>query len=432
MKKPKQFYFLILFLLINSFGFGQSLVYQNISFYNALNLAKQNKQIIFIQLVSNCEECDVVAEQGLSGKEVSDVFKDFIKIKVQAGSEDFINISNRYRISPNYPTSLFLNSDGYFLDIMYNKSTNFYLEYIKLAAKAMSNKNNPPLAAYTKKYKSGKFDSEFLKEYINELSKYNFNTDDLLEDYVKNLTINELFTPEEIKFLLQSTPIIDSKVYRLMHFDRALFDSVFMALPENERMNLNSRMIEKSRKKAVRENDASYMNQVANFIQGTYRDFQKGRKSRDLSMLRFYKEIKDSTRYILSARRYYQLNLENLNMDSICKAEKSSFIRSDNGGRIMGGKLYEVGNQINELAWNVYEFSNDPEQLGMALKWSERTLVYDNPPYHDTYAHILYKLGAKEKAIEWQQKAVNLNDSLGMKNINLDMELEKMKNGEPL
>ena len=98
----------------------------------------------------------------------------------------------------------------------------------------------------------------------------------------------------------------------------------------------------------------------------------------------------------------------------------------------MGGKLYVVGNQINELAWNVYEFSNDPEQLGMALKWSGRVLIYKNPPYHDTYAHILYKLGAKEKAIEWQQKAVNLSDSLGMKNINLSIELEKMKNGEPL
>ena len=61
----------------------------------------------------------------------------------------------------------------------------------------------------------------------------------------------------------------------------------------------------------------------------------------------------------------------------------------------------------------------------MALKWSERILVYKNPPYHDTYAHILYKLGAKEKTIKWQQKVVNLSDSPGMPDINLSVELEK-------
>ncbi len=431
MKKPKHFYISILFLLIGNFGFGQTMVFKNISFEDALKLAKQNKQIIFVQLASDCDECDMIAEQGLSGKEISDVFKDFVKIKVQADSEDFKNISKRYRISPTFPTSLFLNHEGYFLEIMYNKSTSLSMEYIKLAAKAMAIKNNPPLAAYTKKYASGKYDTDFLKEFISELSEYNFNTDDLLDDYVETLTINDLFTPDEIKFLLQSAPVIDSKVYRLMRFDYALNDSVFMALPENERMDINHRMIEKSRKKAVNEKDALYMNQVANYIQGTYRDFQKGRKSRDWGMLRFYKEIKDSTNYIRSARRFYQLHLENLDVDSISMAEKGNFILTEDGSRLTGGKLYETGNQINELAWTVYEFTSDPELLGMALKWSERTLVYNIPPYHDTYAHILYKIGAKDKAIEWQQKAVNLSDSLGMENINLSIELEKMKTEKP-
>jgi hypothetical protein len=91
--RPKHFLIVIFFLLTKISVFGQSLNFQNIGFDEALKLAKESKQIIFIQLTSNCNECDVVAEQGLSGKQVSEVFKDFIKIKVQHGSEDYKNIS---------------------------------------------------------------------------------------------------------------------------------------------------------------------------------------------------------------------------------------------------------------------------------------------------------------------------------------------------
>jgi tetratricopeptide (TPR) repeat protein len=216
-----------------------------------------------------------------------------------------------------------------------------------------------------------------------------------------------------------------------MRFDSPLYSTVFMALPENERAVINSRIIEKSRRKAIEEKDVSYMNQVANYVQGSYAPGSlEGRKSRDLNMVRYYKEVNDSANYISSARRFYQQYLENVNVDSISAIEKSKFIINENGSRLSGGNLYEIGNQINELAWTIYELSSDPEHLGLALKWSERTLVYQHPPYHDTYAHILYKLGAREKAIEWQEKAVKLSESKGIQNKNMSAELEKMKNGE--
>jgi tetratricopeptide (TPR) repeat protein len=59
-----------------------------------------------------------------------------------------------------------------------------------------------------------------------------------------------------------------------------------------------------------------------------------------------------------------------------------------------------------------------------ALEWSKRSFKdKENHMYLDTYANILYKLGNKEEAIKWEEKAIALggdyNDTL-----------EKMKKGE--
>ena len=172
------------------------------------------------------------------------------------------------------------------------------------------------------------------------------------------------------------------------------------------------------------------MRNVANFVRRSYEDYPKGKKVYWHNMLDFHKEMKDTLRYMQITDIYYQQFIEKLDMDSICKMEKESFIDMPGGKRMMGGRLLKVGNQINEMSWAIYELTDDPEYLGRALKWSEKTLVYQIPAYHDTYAHILYKIGAKEKAIEWQQKAIELSDSLRRPSEELINELNKMKQGD--
>lgn len=421
---------LLIMLFLQPCVYGQAIRYEALSFSDALKKAKHTKQIVFVQMVSDCEECNTVADKGLSGDDVAAIFSRFICIRVLPGSDDYLKISEQYRISPVYPTSLFLNHEGHMLEIMYNLSTSQTSEYVKHTAMAMANRNKPPLAKYVKKYSSGNYDIGFLEEYILKLLEYRFNTDDLLEEYVGQLTIDSLFSENKLKFIMKAAPIIDSRIYKLIRFDHNYFDSIFMSLPLKERVMINNRIIQKSRQKAYQEKNMAYMHKVANYTQGTYRDYQKGNQAYTNNMLDFYKEIKDTTRYILFAESYYERHIKELDMDSICKIEKESYIDIKDGKRIMGGRLLKVGNQINKMAWTIYELTDDPEHLGMALKWAESVLIYQNPAYHDTYAHILYKLGAKEKAIEWQQKAIELSDSLNHPNEDIKLELSKMKQGK--
>lgn len=65
---------------------------------------------------------------------------------------------------------------------------------------------------------------------------------------------------------------------------------------------------------------------------------------------------------------------------------------------------------LNGVAWGAFEKVTDKKGLQAALAMSEKSISTDPAPHRiDTYANLLYKLGEKEKAIEWEQKAVDLN-----------------------
>jgi hypothetical protein len=87
-KSSGQIFFIFIFVLLNYpiIVNGQRMNYENLNFSEALAKAKKTHRLVFIQLGSDCRQCDSVAEKGLSGKEVSQVFQKFIHIKADYNS----------------------------------------------------------------------------------------------------------------------------------------------------------------------------------------------------------------------------------------------------------------------------------------------------------------------------------------------------------
>jgi len=64
--------------------------------------------------------------------------------------------------------------------------------------------------------------------------------------------------------------------------------------------------------------------------------------------------------------------------------------------------------ELNNCAWLVFANCNDNKILNKALQWSKQSFTNQeriDPNFMDTYATLLYKLGRKKEAIEWEQKA---------------------------
>jgi len=90
---------------------------------------------------------------------------------------------------------------------------------------------------------------------------------------------------------------------------------------------------------------------------------------------------------------------------------------------------YATPQELNTFAWAVFEGCPDMTCVAGALDWS-RNSFKDNsePAYMDTYANLLYKMGRKEEAITWEQKAIDGSDEMDKKD--LQVTLDKMKKGE--
>lgn len=100
-----------------------------------------------------------------------------------------------------------------------------------------------------------------------------------------------------------------------------------------------------------------------------------------------------------------------------------------------GDKLDEY--DINNVVWYyIFQHSDDRSLLERGLAWSKRSI--DSAPTNvynwDTYANLLYKLGRKAEAIEYENKAIQLIESLTPQdttNMKILKEAKrKMMNGE--
>ncbi|WP_316834608.1 hypothetical protein [Pedobacter nutrimenti] len=85
---------------------------------------------------------------------------------------------------------------------------------------------------------------------------------------------------------------------------------------------------------------------------------------------------------------------------------------------------------INGITWPLFENVNDPKVLKFAcdvvMKYAIEEWYQNDAAAWDTYANLLYKIGKKDEAIEWEEKAVKLSN-----NTKEFLEtLEKMKKNE--
>jgi thioredoxin-related protein len=88
------------------------------------------------------------------------------------------------------------------------------------------------------------------------------------------------------------------------------------------------------------------------------------------------------------------------------------------------------GAQLNNYAWDIFEYCTKPEDLAFGISCSARTLTGDqksNAGFIDTYANLLYKSGQKDEAIAQESKALDLIDAA--QKPDYQATLDKMKSG---
>lgn len=86
----------------------------------------------------------------------------------------------------------------------------------------------------------------------------------------------------------------------------------------------------------------------------------------------------------------------------------------------------------NSIIWNIFLYSTSKKDMSEVLAWAQKLMEItpNSTNVLDTYANLQYKLGRREEALVWQQKAIAAANNKTKKE-SLMQVLEQMQRGEP-
>ncbi len=208
---------IILASLLYSFtAYSQGVNFSHGEYSSAQSLAEKGGKMIFVDFYTDwCAPCKKMTQTIFPQKEVGDFFNEnFINLKVNAEKGEGVELAKKYSIS-EYPTFIFLNSNG---EIIYRfMGSREAPALIKEGEKAIQLfKNAPVLVNFGLEFEKGNRDKEFLRQYCILLTESGKETGAPLNDYMAQLSYDELITESNIKLAgcmtLYSKPVMDNIV----------------------------------------------------------------------------------------------------------------------------------------------------------------------------------------------------------------------------
>lgn len=403
---------LIFLFIIPAFCFAQEKgihFVHNSSWAEIQAKAKAENKYIFMDCFTTwCGPCKFMSNNIFPLEQVGNFFNDkFIAIKVQldttASDNDEVkswyqsghDIANKYEVRA-YPTYLFFNPQGEIVHRAVGSSdAEAFLTKVKNALDT-----NTQYYTQLRAYKNGRKDPASLYALsLAALDAYDMSTASAVgNEYLA--TQSDLYTKENLKLLSNFTNSSNDKGFSIMLKNPEKVDAV---LGKNVAESIVQRIIMREEIFTHFSNDASKKIDWDAIEQNLTKKYP-AQASEALAQAKviWYQYIKDWNNYQMAIVNYVKKYGADLN-----------------------------AGQLNDYAWSVFENCGDIKCVEEALEWSKRSLTGENsnnPMFMDTYANILYRLGKKDEALTWEQKAVDLAPEGDKKQY--QETLDKIKNGE--
>ncbi len=430
------------------------------SWPQVLKQAQKEKKLIFLHLEdSKCGQCNEVATQGFNNTALTEKYSlHFISVRLDTETPEGKSVGDRLNYKGG-PLSLYLDADENIL-ARFPGTTSFPIKYLELADQAIAqSKKVGSIAELEKKYRAGDKSRTLLEKLIPARRELSKEYEGLLDEYIGQCTIDTLQSVRVVKFLLQQGLPIGSKARNNLYAVNGKnfkpgqrftnhVDSIFYFIPYPERVTLNRQVIDKGFEKAVKEKNQNFLYQVTNFLMHTYSpDYSMGNLMHQRMIMNYHRQTKDTLQFLQHSQHYATALVLQANVDSLKKKDERLYQQrakqSGNGGSFSYSPPSQwYYTELNSVAWSYWEMAKYTENLEKALGWSKKSIeLYEKlrpanavnsgqqAAFLDTYAHLLYKMGRRDEAIEWQTKAVEAQKEASMPSKTIDEALSKMKAG---
>lgn len=399
---------------------GNGIVFRKgLSWQQVKEAAKIGNKFIFLDCYATwCNPCKMMDKKIYVDDGVGRLMnQEFISVKVQmdvtpddaddikSWYNDAKKIIQQYNITI-YPTFLFFNSDG----ILVHKGLGY--QSIDAFRTIVEDSKTEEKQYFTllNKYEQGILSLEKVKELALSAKRLQDNeqAEKIANEYIINYlfkqSISELQKKENQQFILDMT--------------------FFVKDPGFQYIQQHSDEIDKMLGKNIAEH------KLIKCIISTEIDpkLSHVRKGKNYGWGRLYKKLKrnyGSLGCIATLQRQLTYFLEVKNWLEFANAYKLYY------EQVGGLNIFN----INNLTWEIFNHINDKATLTYAIKVMEAH-KNENVESMDTYANLLYKMGDRDKAIEWEQKAIKLDEEIAIsKNLPSDATFqrtkEKMESNQP-
>ena len=389
-------------MALSGIKFEHELTWQQI-----LKKAAEEKKYIFMDAFTTwCGPCKYMSANVFTQEAVGELFNaNFVNVKVQLDTtkkddeqvkswyQDAHKIMTEYKVNV-FPTFLIFSPEGKLVHRMIGSSEAD--EFLLRGKNALSEENQ--YYVMLSKYNAGKKEVDFLYK-LAKASQEAFdkeNTGKIVSDYFK--IQSNYFTKENAELLLNSTESSKDGGFKILSENPKKFDEV---LGNNSASLAIIDIIKKEeifplvfKKSVVTPDWKTISASVTKKFPAFAYEAVEGAK------LDYYQKKQDWVNYGVTLQSYM---------------------------KSYGSKM--TGNQLNEVAWKVFDNCKDVSLLTNALEWSKRSFEgNNNPMFMDTYANLLYKLGQTEEAITWETKAIDMVSESEKKDYSET--LIKIKSGE--
>ncbi|WP_116107992.1 thioredoxin family protein [Lewinella sp. IMCC34191] len=329
------------------------------AFADLLSEAKQADKLIFIDAYTTwCGPCKMMDAKVFPDPEVAEVFNErFINAKFDMEKGEGPSLASRYSVAA-YPTYLFVDGDGELV----HKAVGYIPKpaLLELADVAVSDRS---LGAMKKRYDGGDRTPEFVSEYARSLTT-NYEqaqADRVIAEYLDGQS--DWTMPENTRLILESPGSLGDKRMDFLIENAATVeeqhgDRVYGVI-ERALVNQYHQTNRKRSLVSADEIEPYFGEQAPELVDRLLPRYA----------MVYHQRQRDMTSYLATAADYY-----------------TRFPSDDYA-------------ELNTVAWNFFEHSDDPEQLDLAIDWAKRSV--EIRPYYpnlDTLAWLYHKTGQMEKA----------------------------------
>jgi thiol-disulfide isomerase/thioredoxin len=379
---------LTIFTLLVCFPlFSQGIVFSTGSWSEIMAKAKSEKKFIFVDAYAEwCGPCKWMAKNVFTDSKVGTHFnKNYISYKfdMEKGEGPVFAKLNSVQA---YPTLLFFNYDGELI----HKAVGA-LPSDQLISQS-ENALDPAKQIYTlkKKFEAGERKPEFLYAYAKALQNANEDPSQVAALYLNSVKKEDWTTTENFELIYSSQYEMNSEVFQYVSSNLVTFKN-----------KLGTEMVNE------------YVNNVM------YYAIDEVEKSKDQAA---YKSLKAEMQKILGNDSKAMIALMDWRYNLGTKNEFKYL-------KLYMDKYCNNPNQLNSVAWELFESGADNAKLKAALKWTDKALAKSKIWYIlDTKANILNKLGKKSEALTVAKEAVKIARENGEDATETEMLIKELEN----